>query len=159
MKNRESSLLLSHYRIGDLEIHRDKHQVLRSRESLAIGGLSFQLLDTLAQHWPETVSHEQLEQAVWGNVHVSRDTVRQRIRLLRQALGDTDFISADKGRGYRLTVPVMPISNFRHSWALKLAASLVLGVLMTLITVALVPGDFYHEIRHGIRHGVLVDHP
>ena len=56
------------------------------------------------------VSKDELIAEVWGDVVVSDETLMQRVKLLRQALGDDSqnprYIAAVRGRGYRLTAPV-----------------------------------------------------
>ncbi len=70
--------------------------------------LSFRLLQTLGAHAPEEVRFEDIERAVWG-ASVTRETVKQRAKLLRDALSGLglpeEAISAARSVGYRLTVP------------------------------------------------------
>jgi hypothetical protein len=56
------------------------------------------------------VSKDELIAEVWGDVIVTDETLMQRVRLLRQSLGDDSqnprYIAAVRGRGYRLSAPV-----------------------------------------------------
>ena len=74
--------------------------------------LSFRLLCALVEHAPELVGKDELIREVWGGVVVSDETLAQRVRLLRQALGDDSndprYFTAVRGRGYRLIAPVLP---------------------------------------------------
>jgi len=103
--------------LGDLEIDFGTRQVFRGGRLLSVGGLSYRLLVALAKAAPNVVSHDTLAREVWGQVVVSPETLVQRIRLLRRALGDsaTDpkYVITVRGAGYRLLVtpgraPVVP---------------------------------------------------
>lgn len=66
----------------------------------------------LAERAPELVGKDELIRQIWGDVVVSDETLAQRVRLLRQALGDDSsdprYFTAVRGRGYRLIAPVEP---------------------------------------------------
>lgn len=100
----------NYLRILDIEIDRASGTVWRDGEVLDLPDLSFRLLSTLVTRAPAMVSKDELIAAVWGNVVVSDETLMQRVRLLRQALGDDSqnprYIAAVRGRGYRLAAPV-----------------------------------------------------
>lgn len=68
---------------------------------------SFQLLRLLAERAPAPVSFEEIEREVWG-AQVTRETIKQRVRLLRNALSTIgapdDSVEAAHSVGYRLTV-------------------------------------------------------
>lgn len=100
--------------LGDLEIDTGTRQVLRGGIPLSVGGLSYRLLISLAGAAPNVVSHDTLAQEVWGDVVVSPETLVQRIRLLRRALGDNAiaprYVTAVRGAGYRLLVAPEPVA-------------------------------------------------
>lgn len=100
----------NHLRVVDIDIDMSSGTVWRDGEVLDLPELSFRLLATLASHAPAMVSKDELITAVWGEVVVSDETLMQRVRLLRQALGDDSqnprYIAAVRGRGYRLCAPV-----------------------------------------------------
>ena len=89
-------------RFADLHIDPVRQQVWRqtggAREPLPVHGLSLQLLLKLLQHGTEIVSADQLISEVWAPAIVNEETVTQRVKLLRQALGDD-------GRAPRLVCP------------------------------------------------------
>jgi len=68
------------------------------------------LLMHLAGHAGQTVSREQLFEALWPGLVVSDDTLTQAVIKLRKALGDSAknarYIQTIPKRGYRLTAPV-----------------------------------------------------
>ena len=115
MKNDETPLksrpgTARRLRIRDLEVDPTSGTVWRDGEVIDLPDLSFRLLMTLVAHAPEQVSKDDLIREVWGDVVVSDETLAQRARLLRQALGDDGnnprYFTAVRGRGYRLTAPV-----------------------------------------------------
>ena len=67
--------------------------------------LSFDTLAALLEAAPAAVSYQALIDRAWGGAVVSDETVSQRIRLLRQALGDDGrqprLIESVRGLGYR----------------------------------------------------------
>lgn len=87
-----------------------RQRVLRGDEEIPLPKLSFDLLLALVGAAPNVVSLEALMQQVWPNLVVSPETVSQRVKLLRDALGDDPreprYIAGLRGRGYRLMVPV-----------------------------------------------------
>jgi len=77
--------------------------------------LSFDLLVTLVRAAPNLVSLEQLVERVWPGLVVSPETVVQRVKLLRDALGDDShaprYIEGVRGRGYRMLAEVRPLTE------------------------------------------------
>jgi DNA-binding winged helix-turn-helix (wHTH) protein/tetratricopeptide (TPR) repeat protein len=101
------------FRVGDLEIDSGTFTLRRQGEEIALPKLSFELLHCLARHAPNVVSTQTLMDEVWGQVVVGEETVKQRVKLLRKALGDSSsdprYIAAVRGRGYRLLAEVSPL--------------------------------------------------
>jgi len=91
--------------------------------------LSFRLLRLLSERAPEPVSFDEIERVVWA-AHVSRETIKQRVKILRdslEGLGVTNGgIESARNVGYRLTqtltqyeppVSGKPPSAVRRFWA------------------------------------------
>lgn len=98
------------FRIGDLVVSVGRQQVLRGDDEIHLPRLSFLMLETLARHAPNVVELDRLVDEVWEGVTISDGTVSQRIKLVRQALGDDSdrprYVASVRGRGYRLIAPV-----------------------------------------------------
>ena len=96
--------------IGDLLLDPTQRLLWRGREKIRLPKLSYELLLSLVRHAPGIVSTDQLLTEVWGEVVVGEETVKQRISLLRQALGSSiecpTYIESIRGVGYRLVAPV-----------------------------------------------------
>lgn len=96
--------------VGDLIIDPGKRQVRRGNEVLDVPKLSFELLLALIEKAPNVVDQEDLIRRVWADRVVSPETVTQRVKLLRQAIGDDAnaprYIGLARGKGYRLLAPV-----------------------------------------------------
>src|SRR5215831_17058623 len=94
------------FRIGDLEVDIGKAEVTRAGEKIALPKLSFDLLYALINAAPAIVTNEELLQQVWPGLMVSPESVAQRVKLLRSAIGDDSqqprYILGVRGRGYRL---------------------------------------------------------
>ena len=101
------------YRIDDLVIDVGRARVTRDDVEVALPKLSFDLLLALVEAAPDLVSIESLMERVWPGVVVSPETVSQRVKLVRDALGDDPkqprYIAGVRGRGYRLLPQVSRI--------------------------------------------------
>lgn len=103
------------YRVLDLEIDLGRQSVWRGRQELALPDLSFRLLAALVRSAPDRVDKDDLIRDIWDDVVVSDETLAQRVRLLRQALGDNGknsrYIASVRGRGYRLICPAEVLTD------------------------------------------------
>lgn len=99
------------YRIDDLVVDTDRFTITRAGQELAVPNLSFELLLALIEAAPRVVSADELMDRVWSGLVVSPETVSQRIKLLRDSLGDDSksprYVVGVRGRGYRLLPPVI----------------------------------------------------
>jgi TolB-like protein/DNA-binding winged helix-turn-helix (wHTH) protein/Flp pilus assembly protein TadD len=89
--------------------------VTRAGETLALPKLSFDLLVALIEVAPRIVSPDELMDRVWPGLVVSPETVSQRIKLLRDSLGDDSksprYVTGVRGRGYRLLPDVVRLDG------------------------------------------------
>jgi len=101
--------------IGDLVLDTGKRQLRRGVAVLELPGLSYQLVLVLARAAPNLVTHDELVNLVWSGKFVSPETVTQRIKLVRQALGDNAssprYIGLVRGEGYRMLAEVRELSE------------------------------------------------
>lgn len=97
------------FQLGDLHIDGLRQQVWRDGQLLPVQGLSWQLLWCLLQHGDAVVGFDSLMAEVWAPALVNEETITQRIKLLRQALGDDGrqprYVRSVRGRGYQLCAP------------------------------------------------------
>ncbi|MCB1633161.1 MAG: winged helix-turn-helix domain-containing protein [Xanthomonadales bacterium] len=77
------------WQVGDLWVDPGSARVVREGADIELPELSFRLLLALIEAAPERLSKDQLIAAVWRGGVVSDETLTQRVRLLRQALGDS----------------------------------------------------------------------
>lgn len=98
------------FQFADLMLDPTSGEVWRGENILALPKLSFQLLLVLAENSPSTLNQEQLILLIWKDNVVGDETLKQRVKLLRKALGDNaqnpKYIGVVRGRGYRLLPPV-----------------------------------------------------
>jgi DNA-binding winged helix-turn-helix (wHTH) protein len=98
------------YQFGDLTIDRGRRLVSRGKQALPIHGLSFDLLLALLERAPNLVTPDELMKRVWPGVVVNPETISQRVKLLRHALGDDAraprYVAVVRGRGYRAMAAV-----------------------------------------------------
>ncbi len=98
------------YRVGDLVFDSGAARVLRDEIEVPIAKLSFDVLRVLIEAAPNLVSLESLMTRAWPGLVVSPETVVQRIKLLRDSLGDDAkeprYIAGVRGRGYRMVAVV-----------------------------------------------------
>ena len=123
--------------VGDLTVDLERRRVLRGGQPIDLPDRSFRLLAALVRNAPDEVRKDQLIAEVWDDAVVSDETLAQRVRLLRQNLGDDSqnptYVASVRGRGYRLIAPVGPPAQptpDRHSSVknIVLAAVAVLAV-------------------------------
>ena len=92
--------------VGDIEIDRVEHRVMRNGKDIHLGPTEFRLLDYFMQHPGRVFSREQLLDTVWGSdVYVELRTVDVHVGRLRKALrqgGGDDPIRTVRSAGYAL---------------------------------------------------------
>jgi len=149
------------YRFHDLLIEIGRARVTRGDAEIALPKLSFDLLVALMEAAPDLVSIDDLMNRVWPGLVVSPETVSQRVKLLRSALGDDPrqprYILGIRGRGYRLlpevsridspagsslaSVPAIiaapPTSNNRRGWRWMTVTAATAAVLAAVAGIAL----------------------
>jgi TolB-like protein/DNA-binding winged helix-turn-helix (wHTH) protein/Flp pilus assembly protein TadD len=98
------------YNLDDLTIDTGRQHISRGTQRLALPKLSYDLLLALVRAAPNVVSLDELMRLVWPGVIVSPETVSQRVKLLRGALGDDPrmprYIGGLRGRGYQIIAAV-----------------------------------------------------
>lgn len=99
-------------RVDDLVIDIGRQRVLRDGQEIPLAGLSFDLLVALARAAPNVLTYDQLMDRVWPGQVINLETVTQRVKLVRDALGDDPrsprYILGIRGRGYRMIASVTP---------------------------------------------------
>ena len=105
------------YQVDDLIIDLAPRRVRRAGTVIPLKALSFDLLVTLVRAAPDLVSFEQLSERVWPGLVITPETIVQRVKLLRSALGDDPhaprYIEGVRGRGYRMVAEVRALTE-RH---------------------------------------------
>jgi TolB-like protein/DNA-binding winged helix-turn-helix (wHTH) protein len=103
------------YQVDDLTIDLASRRVRRVGTIIPLKALSFDLLVTLVRAAPDLVSFDQLTERVWPGLVVTPETIVQRVKLLRNALGDDPhaprYIEGVRGRGYRLLAEVHSLTE------------------------------------------------
>src|SRR4051812_42778649 len=94
------------WQVGDLTIDVGERAVYRDRSPIILPQLSFKFLLALVRSAPRLMSTDELLEQVWAGVFVNAETVTQRAKLLRDALGDSPreprYFSVRRGAGYQL---------------------------------------------------------
>ncbi len=87
----------------------------RADDPIALPKLSYDLLLVLVRAAPNVVSLDELMRLVWPGIIVSPETISQRVKLLRDALGDDPrvprYIAGLRGRGYQIVAAVKDIDE------------------------------------------------
>ena len=121
--------------IDDLTIDFDRRKVYDgSQKEIALSALSFDTLRALMDASPAVLTNDELINRAWRGSVVSDETVTQRIRLLRKALGDDRrqprYIETIRNVGYRLIPPVAPATSSTQSGSAPFV--LIAGALAVL---------------------------
>lgn len=94
-------------KVADLELNLATHSATRAGQPLKLNPLGLKLLQLLMQASPNTVTRQQLEQALWPDEPPESDALRSHLYALRQVM-DKPFaqrlIQTVHGIGYRLVV-------------------------------------------------------
>ena len=103
------------YQVDDLTIELAPRRVRRAGTAIPLKALSFDLLIALVRAAPNLLSFDQLSERVWSGLVISPETIVQRVKLLRGALGDDPqaprYIEGVRGRGYRMVAAVRPLKE------------------------------------------------
>ncbi|MEM6818537.1 MAG: winged helix-turn-helix domain-containing protein [Pseudomonadota bacterium] len=103
------------FHFDDLSLDTARRTLSRGDQSIDIGGLSYDLLSTLVEAAPNAVDQTELAEAVWHNRVVTPETLSQRVRLVRSALGDDAdaprYIRTIRGFGYQLIPEISRIQD------------------------------------------------
>ena len=106
------------YQVDDLTVDIGQQRVMREAVEIPLPHLSFDLLVTLARAAPNLVTFDQLSERVWPGLVITPETISQRVKLVRTALGDDPhaprYIGGVRGRGYRMVASVRPLSERRR---------------------------------------------
>jgi adenylate cyclase len=143
----ESEPLGRSYRVGDLLVDMGRGRVTRQAEVVPLTKLSFELLIALIEVAPNLLTPDLMMQRVWPGVVVSPETVTQRVKVLRDALGDDPrqprYIEGVRGRGYRLVARVVPTDvagvvspeSVSPKWPYTRALLILIGVITAVLAV------------------------
>ena len=136
------------YEFSDLTLDLDRHLLTRGGEPVKLTKLSFKALQALIQAAPALISHDELIDQVWGAKRViTLDNLAQRMKTLRQSLGDDPndpiYIEGVRGEGYRLVpeVRIQSIQTVSHTSVragprfLVAGLAAVLAVLLTWFVI------------------------
>ncbi len=139
---------VTRYRAGDLLIDLGRAVTTRGGVEVPLPRLTFDLLVALARAAPNVATTDELMRQVWPRVVVNPETVSQRVKLLRSALGDDPqeprYIAGVRGRGYRFACAVEPlyepvgVAPLRTDAPRKRATALALPLVMAVVVVAVV---------------------
>ena len=103
------------YRLDDLEIDVGRQRVTRGGVEIPLPRLSFDFLLTIVRAAPNLVTYDQLMERIWPGVVVNQETINQRVKLVRDALGDDArvprYVAGVRGRGYRAQGSVVPVAT------------------------------------------------
>lgn len=143
--------------LGDLAVDLDARRVTRSGEELQLGRLSFDLLEALIQAAPAALSSDDIVQRVWSGDIVSDETVKQRVSLLRRALGQEpgrEYVVTLRGFGYRLGMSpegvdiAEPVATASKPSPGRLARTLILILaILSLIMLIVVLATAVRQVK------------
>jgi TolB-like protein/DNA-binding winged helix-turn-helix (wHTH) protein len=136
------------FRVHDLIVDFGRRRVVRAGVDLKLPGLSFDLFVVLVRAAPNVVTVRSLMDVVWPDAVVSPETISQRVKLLRSALGDDvkspRYVGGVRSRGYRIVAAVTalgletpspdapPAAATRLNWLWGMVASLILAIVVVL---------------------------
>jgi TolB-like protein/DNA-binding winged helix-turn-helix (wHTH) protein/tetratricopeptide (TPR) repeat protein len=129
------------YRFADLTLDIGRRRLERGGQPIELGKLTYALLVALVETAPDVLTHDDLVKRVWGGRATSSETVTQRVKLLRDALGDDAdqprYVGLVRGQGYRLVAEptVIPLAGAPRPSAKPPRVTLALGLAAIAIVV------------------------
>lgn len=106
----EPEMSWDRFRVGDLIVDARRRRVSRDDKIIRLSKLSLDLLLQLVQAEGNLVTSESLLANVWKGKIVGPETITQRVKLVRDALGDDShhprYVEVVWGEGYRICVGV-----------------------------------------------------
>jgi DNA-binding winged helix-turn-helix (wHTH) protein/tetratricopeptide (TPR) repeat protein len=133
------------------KLHLDADGTLtRGDEVIHLPPKELAALNLLLAHAGQIVTHQQLKKTLWGNVHVTDDSVPKCMSSLRELLSPDDYIQTVYKRGYRLSVHVhgseseIPEARPRlviMPFSVEMNAPAYLGSTIAEETIALLTAD------------------
>lgn len=131
--------------LGDLLVDTTHQLVTRRGREVKLPRLSFALLATLIEAAPHAVSIDELLDRVWPGLVVGPETVAQRVKLLRKALGDDSrsprYIEGVRGRGYRLVCGISVAKPQATGWKRGIVPRTFLARTSTLLLLGVFGGS------------------
>lgn len=101
-----SEMVSERWLVDDLTVDVGGQSVTRGGVPIILPQLSFKFLLTLIRASPNVLSSDALMEQVWAGIFVNSETVTQRAKLLRDALGDDPksprYFTVRRGSGYQL---------------------------------------------------------
>jgi len=126
---------------GDITLDRERRRVRSGNDTIHLGKLTFELLLLLVDAAPRVVTFDEIAQKLWRGRPVSAETVRQRVKLLRKALGEDPanprYIRVVRGHGYRLIPDVVPVEAPRPERLARLPNAAAASLLATVAIIAI----------------------
>ncbi|MDX1530207.1 MAG: winged helix-turn-helix domain-containing protein, partial [Rhodothermales bacterium] len=120
------------YRIGEWTVLPRSNELTRPGETVRIEPKPMQVLTLLAEHAGDTLTREELLEAVWPDVYVTENALSRCVSQLRKILGDDPreprVIETIPTVGYRLIAPVHPVGDGADGAAPHSAAEVDLRV-------------------------------
>ncbi len=97
-------------RFDDFEVDRERYELRRDGNTIALEPLVFDLLLYFVDHPDRVLSRDQLIEGVWKGRIVSDATVAGAVKSLRRALGDSGetqkYLQTLRGRGFRFQAEI-----------------------------------------------------
>lgn len=103
------------YHFSDLKLDLGRRELSRESDSIHLTNLNYRVLKALVEAAPDLLSHDELINQAWGhNRIITPENLTQRIKVLRESLGDDAdnpvYIEAVRGQGFRLLPEVVAIA-------------------------------------------------
>ena len=154
------------WRLDDLVIDARAQKIFRDTDRIELPQLSFRFLLALIRAAPSVLSVDDLMERVWPGIFVNAETVTQRAKLLRDALGDDPrkprYFAVRRGVGYQLIPEPVAMGAPGEKpkilmWRYKGAIALALAIAIAGASYGLVQWRQVHAVpaAAGLRVAVL----
>jgi DNA-binding winged helix-turn-helix (wHTH) protein len=136
-------------RFGHFLFDRGARELRRGTKGVALSPKAFQLLDALLEVCPRALSHQELHDRIWPDVHVTHTSLPRVVNELRQALGEEPreprYVRTVHGYGYAFNAKAVATEDRRRTTG----AGPDLGKAPSLVTFSLVWGGRQIPLAEG----------
>lgn len=164
-----SAISQHQYRFGDFQVDPQSNRLIGAEDDITLEPKVIRLLCHFCEHSGQTLSRDQLLDAVWGSHHFDDSVVARAVSILRRSLGDDrhdpTYIRTVSRRGYQWlpevrhepnpSVAEMPVASetdgpdplpHQQAAVIPVSSRQKVGVLLSVLAVLILAAVLWHSM-------------